>query len=606
MRAAHIGWILGVVALATLPFVGRAVFLDEHLLLQLARSVLTNGVLAHLDVPTIFFGIPLENLSAHTHPPMAEYCLALLYKLFGGFNGPGFRLLFSVFPLAATLAFFDLSRRFTRSPLLVTLLFAASPAFFVMSSTLMADIPALAFLLIAFALYFRGSPWAASFSFALAFGTMYPTLIPFGCLLVWMGINRRPAREFAALATAPSALAVWLIVMAVHFGQIPLLETIGYLGTHGSSAHNGLAALSFVGGVAVFPWSFILLRSDQRKLRLVAFALVFVVAVSALHEWPSASYLLAYYFMASAGAALLVSFAASAFRSPQEDAPVLLFTLWLASTLLFFVLVAEWMAARYLLLVMPPLYLVCFSDIRQRVGAAMVVVTLVLSFTLAVADYRLAGSYRDWVTRTVPELQKEGFIVWSAAESGLRFYLEGNGAPPLSRNDLSPVAGQLIVKHELFQYGLASDLAVELIPIHSDDLLESLPFRTLSTVSGAGFHDSRAGLLPYTISNAPLDRISVVEVSPLLRSLPQVVPADFSSVPVWSRAGVLLKQVEDEMLFHPKIPAGSTVLYERKGAGALQVGPNTIRLLKQQHDPVLWTNLRIVPALYGNPEPQKD
>jgi len=196
--------------------------------------------------------------------------------------------------------------------------------------------------------------------------------------------------------------------------------------------------------------------------------------------------------------------------------------------------------------------------------------------------------------------------VWSGAESGLRFYLEGHGIPALSMNDLRPAAGHLIVKQELFQYGLVRDLGTELIPIHSEDFRESLPFRTLSTAARAGFHDSRAGLLPYTISNVPLNRVSVVEVSPLLKTLPQSVPPDFSSVPIWSKSGVLLKQVEDEMTFHPKIPKGSTVLYERKGAGELQVGPDTIRLIKQQHDPVLWTNLRIVPALFGNPQRQKD
>lgn len=605
-RIAGIGWIVGVVALATLPFLGRAVFLDEHLLLQLARSVLTNGVLAHLDVPTVFFGIPLANLSAHTHPPVVEYCLALLYKVFGGFNGPGFRLVFSAFPLCAALAFFDLARRFTRSPLLVTLLFAASPAFFVMSSTLMADIPALAFLLLAFALYFRGFLWVASFSFALAFGTMYPALIPFGCLLVWMAFNRRPAREFSVLAAAPAVLGVWLVVTAFHFHQIPLLETMGYLGTHGSSGQNALAALSFVGGAAVCPWAFILLRRDRRNLLSAVVAVLLVVVVSALHEWPSIPYLLAYYCMASAGAALLASFAASVFRSRQGESPVLLFTLWLAATLLFFVMVAEWMAARYLLLMMPPLYVVCFSEIRQRRGAAILVPTLALSFTLSLADYRLAGSYRDWVSRTIPALQREGFTVWSGAESGLRFYLEENGIRPLSMNDLSPAAGHLIVRQDLFQYGLAGDLGTELIPIHSEDFRDSLPLRTLSTSAGAGFHDSRAGLLPYAISSVPLDRVSVVEVSPLLKSLPQIVPRDFSSVPVWSRSGVLLKQVEDEMIFHPKIPKGSTVLYERKGTGELQLGPDTIRLIKQQHDPVLWTNLRIVPSLFGNPQRQKD
>src|SRR5262245_25319533 len=98
-------------------------------------------------------------------------------------------------------------------------------------------------------------------------------------------------------------------------------------------------------------------------------------------------------------------------------------------------------------------------------------------------------------------------------------------------------------------------------------------------------------MLPYVLANVPLDQISMVEVSPFVVSLPQIVPPDFSSVPVWSPGAVLLKQVADEMVFHPRIPAGSVIAYERIGTGDIQIGQDTIRLTKRQHDPVLWKNL---------------
>ncbi len=559
---------MGIVFLGTVPFLQRAVFLDEHLLLQLAESALKNGWWAHQDVSTIFFGTRLQNLASHTHPPVVEYCLALLLKLFGGYHNSAFRLIFSVFPLSAALAFYELARRFTQGPVLVTALFASSPAFFVMSPTLMADIPALSFLLIGFALYFRGKLWTTSLFFALAMGTTYPMVIPFCSLLLWIVLRRLPARELAVLSVAPVPLALWLLITAIRFRQIPMLDTARYMLSHGSAGHNSLALMSFLGGTAVFPWLFVFMMPIEKKKLVVmtGLSVLVVTACSALQSWPATSYWLAYLVMASSGMALLFRFASAIVERHRRESGVLLFTIWVVATLLFFMVVAEIIAVRYLLLIMPPLYLVCFRDFRPNIGIAVLVATLTLSVTLAIADYRLAGSYRDWVDQTVPALQKAGFKVWSGAESGLRFYLQGRGIETLGNDDLRPVAADLIVRQDLFSYGLSTILEPELVAVHSDDLEQWFPIRTLSKSAHAGFHDSHMGLLPYVFSRVPLDRISIVEVSPFVISLPQVVPPDFSSVPVWSPDGVVLKQVDREMVFHPRIASDSLAQYEQEGS----------------------------------------
>src|SRR5262249_53266528 len=136
------------------PFASRAVYLDEHIFLHVARSANETSWLFPQDTPWIFFGTRTPNLAAHTHPPVGEYYLALLYRTFGKFREVPFRIAFSIFSIAAVLGFYNLARRFTPHPLLSTLVFAANAAFFVYSSTMMMDIPMLAFLLAGFALYF--------------------------------------------------------------------------------------------------------------------------------------------------------------------------------------------------------------------------------------------------------------------------------------------------------------------------------------------------------------------------------------------------------------------------------------------------------------------
>src|SRR5215475_10814575 len=176
--------ILAVIVMAgIIPFSSRAVFMDEHIFLKIADNAQHNFWFPQ-DTPSVFFGIPMANFAAHTHPPVGEYYLAAISRVTRNFSETRFRLLFSVFPIAAVLAFYFIARRFTGHPFLVSLLFALSPAFFVIAPTLMMDIPMLAFLLCGIAWYFaylEGRPYglgAAAICFILSAGTGYTALVP--------------------------------------------------------------------------------------------------------------------------------------------------------------------------------------------------------------------------------------------------------------------------------------------------------------------------------------------------------------------------------------------------------------------------------------------
>src|SRR5437879_1231485 len=108
--------ILALIVLAgIIPFSSRAVFMDEHIFLKIAQNAQHNWQFPQ-DTPSVFFGIPFANFAAHTHPPVGEYALALIYRFWGGFSEIPFRLFFSVFPIAAVLSFYFLAQRFTAQP----------------------------------------------------------------------------------------------------------------------------------------------------------------------------------------------------------------------------------------------------------------------------------------------------------------------------------------------------------------------------------------------------------------------------------------------------------------------------------------------------------
>jgi 4-amino-4-deoxy-L-arabinose transferase-like glycosyltransferase len=567
------------------PFASRAVYMDEHIFLHVARSAQTNWFFPQ-DTPWIFFGTRSPNLAAHTHPPVGEYYLAVLYRAFGGFREIPFRIAFSIFPIAAVLAFYNLARRFTPHPFLVALIFAANASFFVYIPTLMMDIPMLAFLLVGFALYFghvqgrRGFLPLAAASFALAVGAGYTALVPLACLGLVQITTRRPLKELLALCTAPAALALWLLAMTIHFGEFPLIRTVSYYATQGSVFRNILAILSFLGGVTFF---FALTLGDWR---IMAASIPIVTGLTLFASWPSFAYRAWFIVLASAGLVVLVAFLSHARRlvAAGKNHGEAFLILWVPGVLLFFTVVADMINARYILLIMPALCLVLFGNAGERRLILTLIPTAVLSITLAYADFRFVNLNRDLVKQIVVPLQQEGFHVWSAAESGLRFYLEQQGIVTLSNQDVTPGPGDLVVRHRgLFGYSLAEPLSTNLIVLKTFPLNVEFPVRIYSAPAGAGFHDSGAGLVPFTFSRLSYDAVEVAQVSPLLHAA------------VWSRDGPVFIQHEPEREFSIKIPSDARIEFERDGEGVVAIYGDHIQLKKGNSPAIVWRNFRIVP-----------
>jgi 4-amino-4-deoxy-L-arabinose transferase-like glycosyltransferase len=572
-----------IVLAGIIPFASRAVYMDEHIFLHVARSVQTHWLFPQ-DTPFVFFGTRLPNLAAHTHPPAGEYFLALLYLVFGEFREIPFRLAFSIFPVAAVLSFYNLARRFTKDPLFVALIFAATPAFFVYSPTMMMDIPILAFLMSGMALYFKatdGRTWLllpAALCFILAAWTGYTALVPLVCLFIAQSAARRPVRELAAICAAPVALALWLAAMSAHFGEFPLARTAAYYAVNGSRIGNILAAASFLGGVTLFPWV------TARSRRMVLAALLIACALTFSTTWLSLGGRAWYVLLASSGVMVLASFVAAARRrmAAGENHGEAVLILWVPAVLLFFIVIADMINARYILQAVPALYLVLFADASRRRLVFTLIPTAALSLALAYADFVFVNSNRDAVESVITPLQRNGYRVWSAAESGLRFYLEQNGSETLAKDDVSPAPGDLIVRSSgLLRFSLAEDLEVRLMVLRTITLNSWFPLRTFAPAARAGFHDS--GLVPFTFSLEPYDRIEIVEFSPLGRAA------------AWSPKGPIFIQEEPERDFQLKIPANAKVEYELEGDGVAAVYGDRIRLSKGKSARSIWKNFRLLP-----------
>jgi hypothetical protein len=402
-----------------------------------------------------------------------------------------------------------------------------------------------------------------------------------------MIMTRRPVKEFLAVAATPMALAVWQLVMAVHYGSLPFTRTAGFFLSRVHMLHNATATLSFLGAVALFPWT-ILVVSKQPRIATLAVAIAVATAcaiLTASSAW--------YVALAVPGLITLTAFG----RTAKEADNQLFLVFWVPAALLFFIAVADMINARYILLALPPLYLVMLRHSTPRQLIFALIPTAALSLALAYADFVFVNAYRDWAQKTVLPLQRQGFRVWGAAESGLRFYLEENGIPTLTFVDLRPRGTDLIVRHDLFKYGLAEDVETMLTVLKRFELNSDFPMHTFNRTSGAGFHDSRIGITPFSISRTPLDHVEISQVSPLVMTLPQQgIPAE--QVPAWSPDGVILKQNVDRREFKLKVPADTKLEYEVIGNGKAEMNQDGIVLRRISSGTIVWKKLRIVPLRF--------
>jgi hypothetical protein len=422
-------------------------------------------------------------------------------------------------------------------------------------------------------------------------------LVPLACLFAWSLMKKHSARQWCATAVTPMAIVFWLVIIKHYFGSGPSTELIGYYTSHFSLSHLVLPLFSFLGGVSLFPGIYLVLIDRSRRLGISVASTMAAGGLTMFHAWPSVAYRLWFIVLASCGIALISAFVVHGVRRLKTAAVDGLgfLVLWLFAALLFYLCFADMIAARYLLLVLPPLFLILFDHIPTQAGAAAVVLTLVLSISIGFADQQWVNQYPRWVEQSVIPLQREGFRVWNASEVGLRFYLERNGVQTLDASDLRPQAGELIIRQTSSRYGLSSDLEPLLLPIAKFELNDRFPVRTSSLEAGAGFHDSHWGLVPYAISRAPFDQVDIAEVSPFVTTLPEKVAEDFSSTPLWFPGGVLLKQIEPEMTFPVRVPSSAKLNCDVEGAGTAEVSTAGIVIRKLDSRPVLWKNCKFVP-----------
>ncbi len=203
-----------------LPFLNQAIQGDEVYYLAGAEHAQIEPLHPN-HVHYLFMG-EMVDMRGHPHPPLDSWILGGLLWAVGDVREVPFHLAYVAFSLLAAFAMLSLAQRFSVRPMLATLLFCAVPAFVINGNSLEADIPFLAFWMLAVAFFVRSvdtdSSWmlgASAISAGVAALGAYQAVALTPILAVYL-ILQKVRRVSAWLTTlaAPAALGGMAIVGA--------------------------------------------------------------------------------------------------------------------------------------------------------------------------------------------------------------------------------------------------------------------------------------------------------------------------------------------------------------------------------------------------------
>jgi hypothetical protein len=443
-------FLLALTVLLRLPFLNQAIQGDDHIYLTEGEHALIDPLHPN-DVKYVFLGDEVD-LRGHSHPPGNAWPLAALLWLFGDVREAPLHAAYIVFSLIAVWSVWCIAQRFTEHPVWATLLFLAVPAFVVNGNSLEADLPFLAFFLLALA----RKNWVLS-ALALVAATMMAYqglfLVPILAGYLWL-FERKKRRAWFLLAVPPVTFTGWQIFTRMTTGAMPASRLAGYLSAYGFQTFTGQ------------------LRGSVMLL---------------IHSW----------FLVFPA---LVPFAAIAAWRRRKEPGTIFLVAWIGIFLICGFPVFFAGSARYLLPIAAPTAILA-SRLRTRWVAAGFAAQLALGLALAAANYQHWDGYRTFAASLAPAAP--GHRTWVDNDWGLRYYLEARGALP-ARKDRTVRPGDIVVTSEL-----ASNVhyTAPLVPIASAVIQPWIPLRVIGLESHSGYSTVARGFWPFGFSDGPADRV---------------------------------------------------------------------------------------------------
>jgi hypothetical protein len=469
-----------------LPFLAHPIQGDDLYYLYGAQHAQIDPLHPH-HARYVFQGREVS-MQGHPHPPLNAWILGGLLALRGDIDESVFHLGYLALSVGCAMAMYALARKFVPDQsLLASLLFLATPAFWVSGNSLESDLPFLACWLAGIALWVHGRIWLAALPLLLSGLAAYQAvaLIP----ILWL------YRRHALAVTPALGLIGYQVFERATSGVWPVLATANYFSEYGLqrplakllNAAAMTAHLAWTAGpMALFQPHWALASAlpaaalDWNPLFWISFAIGVVVLIKV-------DGFLGWWIRLFFAAALILFFAGS---------------------------------ARYLLPIAPAVCLWAAKRLNEERLTYAIGAQMALAGVLTLANYQHWQAYKDFIDTHVVPLTAQSKRVWVAGEWGLRYYAEQAGALPLKQGQILQAGEQVLIS----RYGQAPPSGT-LQPVVTEDIRPSLPLRLIG--GRAGWSTVAFGVRPFDVSLEPVDRLvlaAVVDRPPTLSQLPMNHP----------------------------------------------------------------------------------
>lgn len=505
--------LLGVAVCLRLVFINQAFQLDDPNYLGAAEYTLSDPW--HPSHFSFVFLGELVSMRGHPHPPLDAWFLGLVIGLTGQRSEPVLHACYVLFTLISVAAMYALARRFTRRPVLATLLFIATPAFVVHGNGIESDLPLLALWLAGAAAFIygvdRGRTWLlalAAAALALASLAAYQVIVLAPVLAFYAWRRKRSWRTAILVCAVPAVcIAGYQLYERFTGGTLPAAMFLAYLRQSslqslGNKLRNALALTGHLGW-QVFP-----------PLALAAFArpgrLPWILggAAALLGAWVDPNPL----FWLSFGAGVVV--AAGCLLGLKDRAGDAAFLrLWI---LVFFggaLVIFYAGAARYLLPLSPPVAMLAVMALERRprwlAGACLL--QFALSLLLAVSHYQWAGAYREFARQMAPHIPKGRTYI--NGEWGFQYYGQRIGGRPLMRGTVLQPGDWVLTSRLGFPLDLRLAPGAERVPVAETRVVPSVPLRVIGRDGRSAFSTITYGVRPFGVTSAPSDILTAERIA---------------------------------------------------------------------------------------------
>jgi hypothetical protein len=515
------------------PFASKPLHEDDPLFFWSAQRIVAHPLDPYgFDVDWYVSWQPMAQVTQN--PPATSYFMALA-GLVGGWSPVALHVAFLLPALGVVLGTWLLARRFSTRPLLSGLLVLASPGFVVSATTLMSDVPMLALWMLAAALWVEGIDGdrtglriAAIVAAAACVLTKYAG-IAIGPLLLVYGLARRGVgRWLVELAPLPLVVLAYQAWTRMQYGEAHLSGAIAYARENGgASLHDGLIALSFLGGSALVaaPLAPLVAGGPTTVVAALAAAAAAAALVVGGASWWTAGWQSALAPVAAhfgpfvfAGVAILGLAALDVRR--RRDAAAAMLALWVGGIVVFAGFLNWTTNVRAVLPAIPAVAVLLARAADHRLGAAplpglaRVTIALALAVGLWVArgDAALAGA-QVRAADVVHRMRSGRGPLWFMGHLGFQAAMQDAGARPFDAEKTVLYTGDVVVVP-------ANNTGVVALPESMPKRIETVEVpvggggTTMSGPRGAGFYSSIWGPLPYRLDPPPPERFWVVDVVP--------------------------------------------------------------------------------------------